>query len=273
LTAGQVPLTTTIGEGTASLSVANPVPAYTTSEGGKVLGVVDNAGTAELQWVNAGGGDTTVITYDSSSSAQAATIFATIGAAVTAGKPVILVDTINKTVATLSGYRNDDWGKYATFGSFTYDAGGQVKGRNYLCSPTNFNTNTLVGAVANPSFTWSLNNGHLETSTAGNIKDLCMVNIRANVGKDTLSGGEPSDKSILYATVSIGADYSYAPVCATAVGIVNNDGSSWNAVFSLAFNNVSYTSPTSKMYLSVQDASGNSVDISGSRVINVTVAS
>ena len=39
----------TVGDN--SLQVANPVPSYTTSEDGKVLGVVDNSGTAELQWV------------------------------------------------------------------------------------------------------------------------------------------------------------------------------------------------------------------------------
>jgi hypothetical protein len=44
-------LTSTLAGG-SSLSVANPVPAYTTSENGKVLAVVDNAGTAELQWEN-----------------------------------------------------------------------------------------------------------------------------------------------------------------------------------------------------------------------------
>lgn len=38
-------------------SVPNEVPSYTTSEDGKVLGVVDNSGSAELQWVSAGGGD------------------------------------------------------------------------------------------------------------------------------------------------------------------------------------------------------------------------
>ena len=46
-----------VGKQVTRLSVANPVPDYTTSEDGKVLGVVDNAGTASLQWVSAGGGD------------------------------------------------------------------------------------------------------------------------------------------------------------------------------------------------------------------------
>ena len=49
----------TLGEelaGPGRLDVANPVPSYNTAEDGKVLGVVDNGGTAELQWVSAGGG-------------------------------------------------------------------------------------------------------------------------------------------------------------------------------------------------------------------------
>lgn len=45
----------TVGYTDNSLQVSNPVPSYTTSEDGKVLGVVDNSGTAELQWVSAGG--------------------------------------------------------------------------------------------------------------------------------------------------------------------------------------------------------------------------
>ena len=59
-----LPLQTVTGSGVSQLSVANPVPGYTTSEDGKVLGVVDNSGTAELQWVNAG------TTYASGSSAS-----------------------------------------------------------------------------------------------------------------------------------------------------------------------------------------------------------
>lgn len=50
--------------GDNSLEVSNPVPNYTTSEDGKVLGVVDNSGTAELQWVAPATVDQT---YDASS--------------------------------------------------------------------------------------------------------------------------------------------------------------------------------------------------------------
>lgn len=46
-------LTSTLA-GATKLSVANPVPEYATSNDGMVLGVVNNSGTAEMQWVSHG---------------------------------------------------------------------------------------------------------------------------------------------------------------------------------------------------------------------------
>lgn len=111
-----------VSGGVASITMPTGVPAYTTTEDGKVLGVVDNQGTAELEWVAQSAGGTQADWSEADPTAPSYIENKPVPKTLVAGTGITITETANDlTVASTNQLYNAGAGLKLSSATFSLD--------------------------------------------------------------------------------------------------------------------------------------------------------